>query len=244
MNINPANPKNPEMIAAMRQDAALQSLAARLFNSTCDYRYSYNFTWLGIPIIQFPQDIVAVQELIWSVQPDVIIETGVAHGGSLILSASILQLLGGDRVVIGIDVDIRRHNRERLEQHPLASRLRLVEGSSTSNEVLANVRELVGDRRKVLVFLDSNHTHDHVLKELELYSRFVRKGSYLVVFDTVIEDMPADAFPDRPWSKGNNPKTAVREFLKTNRRFEIDREIDAKLLITVAPDGYLKCVGD
>ena len=242
--MNPADPKNPELIDAMRQDAALQSLAMRLFNRACDYRYSYNFTWLGIPIIQFPQDIVAVQELIWSVQPDVIIETGVAHGGSLILSASILQLLGGDRFVIGIDVDIRRHNRERLEHHPLASRLRLIEGSSTSPELVAQVRELVGETRKTMVFLDSNHTHDHVLKELELYSPFVRKGSYLVVFDTVIEQMPVGSFPNRDWDIGNSPLTAVREFLARNRRFEIDKEIHSKLLLTVAPDGYLKCIGD
>jgi len=242
--MNPADPKNPELIDAMRQDAALQSLAMRLFNRACDYRYSYNFTWLGIPIIQFPQDIVAVQELIWSVQPDVIIETGVAHGGSLILSASILQLLGGDRFVIGIDVDIRRHNRERLEHHPLASRLRLIEGSSTSPELVAQVRELVGETRKTMVFLDSNHTHDHVLKELELYSPFVRKGSYLVVFDTVIEQMPVGSFPNRDWDIGNSPLTAVREFLARNRRFEIDKEIHSKLLLTVAPDGYLKCTGD
>lgn len=244
MKMSPADPKNPEMIDSMRQDAALQSLAARLFNRACDYRYSYNFTWLGVPIIQFPQDVVAVQELIWSVQPDVVIETGVAHGGSLILSASILQLLGGDRFVIGIDVDIRRHNRERLEQHPLASRLRLVEGSSTSDGVLKQVRQLVGDRRKIMVFLDSNHTHDHVLKEMDLYAPFLRKGSYLVVFDTVIEQMPAGSFPNRDWDIGNSPMTAVREFLARNRRFEIDKEIHSKLLLTVAPDGYLKCIGD
>ena len=241
--MNPTDPKNAEMISAMRQDTALQALASRLFNRACDYRYSYNFTWLGIPIIQFPQDIVAAQELIWSVKPDVIIETGVAHGGSLILSASILQLLGGDRFVIGIDVDIRQHNRQRLEQHPLASRLRLIEGSSTSDEVLAKVRELA-DTRKVMVFLDSNHTHEHVLKELELYSPFVRKGSYLVVFDTVIEQMPVGSFPNRDWDIGNSPLTAVREFLARNRRFEVDTETHAKLLLSVAPDGYLKCIGD
>jgi cephalosporin hydroxylase len=244
MSTIPADPKNPEMIDAMRQDSALQSLAARLFNRACDYRYSYNFTWLGIPIIQFPQDIVAIQELIWSVQPDVVIETGVAHGGSLILSASILQLLGGGRLVIGIDVDIRRHNRERLEQHPLASRLRLLEGSSTAPKTLAQVRELVGANRKTMVFLDSNHTHEHVLKELNLYSPFVRKGSYLVVFDTVIEHMPVGSFPNRDWDIGNSPLTAVSEFLARNRRFEIDKEIHSKLLLSVAPDGYLKCIGD
>jgi cephalosporin hydroxylase len=240
----PTDPQNAEMIDAMARDAGLQSLASDLFNRACDYRYSYNFTWLGVPIIQFPQDIVATQELIWSVRPEVIVEAGVAHGGSLILSASILQLLGGDRFVIGIDVDIRRHNRERLLAHPLASRLRLIDGSSTSSEVIAQVRDMIGPRQSVLVFLDSNHTYEHVLQELELYSPLVSRGSYIVVFDTVIENMPRGSFPDRPWDVGNSPMTAVQEFLKKNRRFEIDRQLHAKLLLSVAPDGYLKCIGD
>ena len=238
------NPKNADLIRSMAADQPLRALSDRFITRSAEYRYSYNFTWLGVPVIQYPQDIVAVQELIWSVQPDVVIETGVAHGGSLILSASILQLLGGDRFVIGIDVDIRPHNRQQLEQHALASRLRLIEGSSTSDEVLSKVRDFIGENRKVMVFLDSNHTHDHVLKELELYSPLVRKGSYLVVFDTVIEQMPAGSFPNRDWDIGNSPMTAVRDFLARNRRFEIDREIHSKLLITVAPDGYLKCIGD
>ena len=205
-------------------------------------KYSYNFTWLGRPIIQYPQDIIATQEIIWQVKPDLIIETGIAHGGSLIFSASLLELLAGDGQVLGIDIDIREHNKVEIEKHPMYKRITMIEGSSIDEKIAKQVYDFAKDKKRVMVFLDSMHTHDHVLKELELYSTLVRKGSYLVVFDTIIEDMPEDFFPERPWGKGNNPKTAVWEFLKTNDRFEIDKEIENKLLITVAPDGWLKRV--
>lgn len=207
-------------------------------------KYSYKFSWLGIPIIQYPQDIVAMQEIIWEVRPDLIVETGVAHGGSLIFSSSMMELLGGDGHVLGIDIDIREHNRIAINKHPMSRRITLIQGSSVEEETVKRVYELSQGRKRVLVMLDSNHTHSHVLKELQLYSPLVKKGSYLVVFDTVVEDMPEDFFPDRPWGKGNNPKTAVWEFLKSNDRFEIDKEFESKLLVTVAPDGYLKCVKD
>lgn len=206
------------------------------------YKYSYNFSWLGRPIIQFPQDIIAMQEIIWQVKPDIIIETGIAHGGSLIFYASMLELIGNDGHVLGIDIDIREHNRVEIEKHSLFKRITMIQGSSTDSNVLKQVYELAGGKTKVMVVLDSNHTHEHVLKELELYSPLVTAGSYLVVFDTVIEDLPDDFFPDRPWGKGNNPKTAVWEFLKKNDRFTVDRDIETKILITVAPDGYLKCL--
>jgi cephalosporin hydroxylase len=231
-------------IARLKQDDDLRRLSNSWIEAIAPYKYSYNFTWLGRPVIQFPQDLMAMQEIIWKTRPDLIIETGIAHGGSLIFHASMLELLGGDGLVLGIDIDIRAHNRVEIEGHPLSKRIVMLEGSSVDEKVAAKVRELARSRQRVLVVLDSNHTHDHVLQELRLYSPLVRPGGYLIVLDTVIEDMPADAFPDRPWGKGNNPKTAVHEFLKTNRRFEIDRDIDAKLVITVAPDGYLKCIGD
>ena len=174
-------------------------------------------------------------------KPDLIIETGIAHGGSLIFYASMLELLGNNGQVLEIDIDIREHNRVEIEKHPMYKRITMIEGSSIDENVVQNVRDFAKDKKKVLVALDSMHTHDHVLKELELYSPLVTKGSYIVVFDTIIEDMPKDFFPDRPWSKGNNPKTAVWEFMKNNDRFEIDKKIENKLLITVAPDGYLKC---
>ncbi|MCT7990063.1 cephalosporin hydroxylase family protein [Laspinema olomoucense] len=210
-------------------------------------KYSYNFSWLGRPIIQYPQDIIATQELIYSIQPDLIIETGIAHGGSLIFSASMLELnaaCGGpqDAEVLGLDIDIRQHNREAIEAHPMFKRISMIQGSSIDPEIIKQVKAKAADKKKILVYLDSNHTHDHVLAELEAYAPLVSVGSYCVVFDTVIEDLPDDMFDDRPWGIGNNPKTAVWEYLKTHPEFEIDKSIQHKILITVAPDGYLKRV--
>lgn len=230
-------------ICEMSEDTAMHKYSMDFFLETCKFNYSYNFTWLGRPIIQYPQDIIAMQEIIWNVKPDLIIETGIAHGGSLIFSASMLELIGKGEV-LGIDIDIREHNRVEIEKHPMFKRINMIEGSSTSDEVLNEVRSYAKSKKCILVILDSMHTYDHVLKELELYSEFVTKGSYLVVFDTVIEDMPDDFFEDRPWGKDNNPKMAVRDFLKNNERFVIDKDIENKLLITVAPDGYLKCIKD
>jgi len=236
------HPLDPEKIASMSSDHELCKLGREVFVRACRYNYSYNFSWLGRPIIQFPQDIVALQEIIWTVRPDLIFETGIAHGGSLIFSASMLHLLGENGQVLGVDIDIREHNQIAIEGHPMAERINMIEGSSTDGAIVNKVYDFAKGKKRVLVILDSNHTHDHVLKELQLYSLLVKRGSYVVVLDTVIEDMPEDFFPDRPWGKGDNPKTAVWEFLKENDRFEIDREIQNKLLITVAPDGYLKCI--
>lgn len=209
------------------------------------YRYVYNFSWLGRPIIQLPQDVFALQELIWAVQPDLIIETGIARGGSLIFSASMLELnasCGGPAhaEVLGIDIEIRPHNRRALEAHPLFRRISMIEGSSISTEVVSAVAAKAANYRRVMVFLDSNHTHEHVLAELQAYAPLVSVGSYCVVFDTAIEEQPVDLFSDRPWGPGNSPKTAVYEFLKSNDAFEIDRSISDKLSITVAPEGYLR----
>jgi len=228
----------------MGEELALKRIGIEFIQKTLMCKYSYNFSWLGRPIIQFPQDIVAVQELIWQIKPDLIIETGIAHGGSLILSASILELIGGDGIVLGIDVEIREHNRIAIQAHSLAKRIRMIQGSSTDDLVAKKIREIAKGKKSILVLLDSNHTHDHVLRELELYSPLVNRGSYLIVFDTIVEDLPEGSFPDRPWDKGNNPKTAVREFLKTNHRFVVDKDIENKLLITTAPEGYLKCISD
>ena len=202
--------------------------------------YSYNFSWLGRPIIQYPQDVIAMQEIIWQVKPDLIIETGIAHGGSLIFYASILELLGNNGQVLGIDIDIREHNRVEIEKHPMFKRITMIEGSSIDKNIARQVHAFTKDKKHIMVVLDSMHTHDHVLAELEAYAPLVSPGSYCVVFDTIIEDMPADMFPDRPWGPGNNPKTAVWEYLKNHSEFEIDKKIQHKLLITVAPDGFLK----
>lgn len=202
-------------------------------------QYSYNFSWMGRPIIQYPQDMIAMQEIIWDLKPDLIIETGIAHGGSLIYYASILELIGKGEV-LGVDIDIRKHNRTEIENHSMFKRIQMIEGSSVSQETVDKVAELAKGKQTVLVTLDSNHTHEHVLQELIMYSPFVTKGSYLVAFDTIVEDLPNDYLPGRSWNQGDNPKTAVREFLKSHPEFETDKSIDNKLLISVGPDGYLK----
>jgi len=234
---------NKKFIKLMGKDTSLKKLTRSWFLKSSKFEYSYHFNWLGRPIIQFPQDIIAIQEIIWNVKPDLIIETGIAHGGSLIFSASILELIGHGEV-LGIDIEIRPHNRKAIEEHFLSKRIKMIEGSSIEKETISKVEKTVQGKKKILVILDSNHTHEHVIAELQHYSKFVNKDSYLIVLDTIIEDMPQNFFKDRPWNKGNNPKTAVHEFLKKNQRFKIDKEIDTKLLITVAPDGYLKCIKD
>jgi len=222
--------------------------AARAFvRESTQPKYSYNFSWLGRPIIQYPQDMVAMQELIWTIQPDLIIETGIAHGGSLIFSASILELCalcGGptDSQVVGIDIDIRQHNRKAIEEHPMARRISMIQGSSIAPEIVDQVVQLASGKRKVLVCLDSNHTHDHVLAELEAYADLTSVGSYCVVFDTIVEELPGEMYPDRSWGPGNSPQSAVHAFLESRDDFEIDTSIDHKLLISVAPQGYLRRV--
>lgn len=236
------NNEKKENIKKIGENKNLKKSGINFILDTAPYQYSYNFSWLGRPIIQFPQDMIAMQEIIWNIKPDLIIETGIAHGGSLIFYASILELIGGDRIILGIDIDIREHNRIEIEKHPMYKKIRLIQGSSIDENIFNQVKEYTKNKNNIMVVLDSNHTHDHVLKELQLYSSLVTKGNYLVVFDTVVEDLPDSLYPNRPWGKGNNPKTAVREFLKNNDDFVIDREIENKLLITVAPDGYLKRV--
>jgi len=259
--------ESEQRIKAMREDAQLQSDAHALMRSSIAAKYSYNFFWLGRPIIQYPQDMVALQELIWQVKPDLIVEAGIAHGGSLILSATMLALLdycdavdagqpfdpkATHRRVLGIDIDIRPHNRTAIEAHPMAHRIDMIQGSSIDPGIVAQVRETARRHARVLVILDSNHTHDHVLAELEAYAPLTSPGSYCVVFDTIVEDLPDAMSPDRPWGRGDNPKTAVWEYLrrlKNEKRiaddgaplaFEVDSSLEGKLLVTVAPDGYLR----
>lgn len=235
----------------------LLNLSSQFMTESVKSSYSYNFEWLSRPIIQYPQDIVATQEIIWKVKPDLIIETGIAHGGSLALSASMLALLDyadavnqdiiidpkkPKRKVIGIDIDIRKHNLEALNLHPMRSRMELIEGSSIDSDIVKKVHKLAEGFSCVMVFLDSNHTHNHVLSELEAYAQLTSIDSYCVVFDTVIEDLPDELSSDRPWNSLDNPKTAVWEYLKSNSNFEIDNEIENRILLSVAPDGYLKRV--
>ncbi len=255
---------NDEFLEEVRQnieglgfDLDLQALSRIWVREITRHKWAYNFSWLGRPAIQFPNDAWAMQELIWSIKPDLIIETGIAHGGSLIFSASMLAQLDmceaieagisfnpkeSHRKVLGIDVDIRAHNRAAIEVHPMASRIQMIQGSSIAPEIIEQVKQVASSYSCILVCLDSNHTHDHVLAELEAYAPLTAVGSYCAVFDTLIEDMPKDLVGNRPWGIGNNPKTAVMEYLKMHPEFEIDKSIQHKLLITVAPDGYLKRV--
>lgn len=244
-----------ERVAGWKSDDTMARTSAAFLEVSASAKYPYNFFWLGRPIIQYPQDIVATQELIWRVRPDLIIETGIAHGGSLVLSASILALIeyaeaaeSGSvidpakptRFVLGVDIDIRAHNRAGIEAHPMCSRIEMIEGSSIDTRVITQVHEKAKQFERVMVFLDSNHTHNHVLAELEAYAPLTSVGSYCIVYDTLIEDMPENHYPDRPWGKGDNPKTAVWKYLETHDEFQIDKHIDTKLQITVASDGFLK----
>lgn len=244
-----------EAIDAQGRDQLLRDLTGQWVRRANAGRYSYNFTALGRPIIQYPQDMIAMQELIWKARPDLIIETGIAHGGSLIMSAAMLATLDycdavasghsldprkTKRRVLGIDIDIRAHNRAAIEAHPMAHRIDMIQGSSIAPDIIARVAEIASSYQRVLVCLDSNHTHEHVLAELEGYAPLTSIGSYCVVFDTIIEDLPAGSFPDRPWGRGDNPKTAMRKYLEMHPEFEVDKSIDSKLLISVAPEGYLR----
>jgi cephalosporin hydroxylase len=234
-----------ERLRANGEDAELRGRALGFTRASVTRRYSYNFSWMGRPIIQYPQDIVAMQELLFAVQPDLVIETGVAHGGSLVLSASMLALnalSGGpaDARVVGVDIDIRAHNRAAIEAHPMAARITLLQGSSVDPDVIARVSEMARGRQRVLVCLDSNHTHEHVLAELDAYAPLVTPGSYCVVFDTVIEDVPECWSPDRPWRAGNNPASALAAWLPEHPEFVVDAEMDHKLMISAAPGGFLK----
>jgi cephalosporin hydroxylase len=229
-----------DRIKSFANNAELKN-AAREFNTASNKaQYSYNFSWMGRPIIQYPQDMIAMQELIWEIKPDLIIETGIAHGGSLIFYASILELIGTGEV-LGIDIDIRAHNRSEIEKHPMIKRIQMIQGSSVDEKNVEEVKRRAQNKEKIIVCLDSNHTHDHVLKELRMYSPLVSLNSYIVVFDTIVEDLPEGYFSQkRPWGIGNNPKTSVDQFLRENDSFERDLSIDNKLLISVAPGGYLK----
>ena len=256
-------------IASAANDPGFVGLSQVWIRESIRYKYAYNFSWLGRPIIQVPQDTYAYQELIWSYRPDLIIETGIAHGGSLVMSASMLAMLdycdavtagsvldpkASGRKVVGIDIDIRPHNRAGVEAHPLHHKIEMIEGSSIDREIVEQVHRIASGYERVMVFLDSNHTHEHVLAELHAYASLVSPGSYCVVWDSGVEDLPADMCADRPWGKGDNPKTAVHAYLADQEdakrtgsdgkqlKFEIDKTIEDKLMVTAASDGFLKRV--
>ena len=233
-----------DRLRSNRADRELRQAASEFMRLSTAPKYSYNFSWLGRPVIQYPQDLIAMQEIVWAVRPDLIIETGIAHGGSLVYYASLLELnaiCGGppDARILGIDIDIRKHNRQAIEGHPLFRRIALIEGSSTDPDIVRRVADVAGRKQRVLVCLDSNHTHDHVLRELLAYAPLTSVGSYCVVFDTIVEELSGDMYPDRAWGPGNSPGSAVREFLAGAPNFSVDTSIDDKLLISAAPGGFL-----
>jgi len=237
--------RNKNYIKKMNHDKLLKKLSKKWFMNVNRYEYGKHFSWLGRPIIQFPQDIIAFQEIIWKIKPDLIIETGIARGGSLIFLSSMLKLIGNG-IVLGIDIALRPHNEREIKKHSMFKRIKILKGSSIEPKIFNQAKKISKNKKKVMVILDSDHSKEHVLKELILYSQLVSKGSYIIVCDTIIQDFPKNWFVkngiDRPWNKSNNPKTAVWEFLKKNKRFKIDKSIEDKLLITTAPDGFLKCI--
>jgi cephalosporin hydroxylase len=230
-----------EAAARMATDQTLAAAALALNAAADRHDWSYQWSWLGLPVIELPPDIVALQEVIWETRPQLVIETGIARGGSLVLYASILELLGQGEV-LGIDIDIRAHNREAIEAHRLARRIRMIEGSSLDEAVVGEALGAAAVAERVMVVLDSNHTHEHVLAELRAYGPLVTVGQFLVVADTFVEQIPAQEHRPRPWGPGDNPATALHAWLEEVEGFEPDPFVNAKLLLTASPGGYLRRV--
>ncbi len=246
-----------DRVASYAQETGMRKAAADFMRASTQPKYCYNFSWQTRPIIQYPQDMVAMQEIIWEVKPDLIVEMGIAHGGSLIYNASILAMLDmceaieegrtidpakSKRRILGVDIDIREHNKIEIEKHPMSSRIDMIQGSSIAPEIIQQVNDYAKNYERILVCLDSNHTHAHVLAELEAYAPLTSVGSYCVVFDSIVEDLPEDMYPDRPWGPGDNPKTALWDYVERHPEFEIDKQMFEKLLISVCPDGFLRRV--
>lgn len=233
---------NEQAAHEMSLDQGLQSKALEVLVEADRHRWIHQTTWFGEPLLNLPQDMFAIQEIVWRTRPDFIIEVGLAWGGSVLFEATLLEILGGQKV-IGVDIFIPPDLRQRLAMHgKLSDRLSLIEGGSTDPQTLAQVKEQLRGSRKVLVILDSYHTHDHVLRELCAYAPFVEKGQYLICGDTVVERIPPQTHRARPWGPGNNPATALKEFLSQTDRFVVDETIDRRLLLSCHPGGYLKAV--
>jgi len=233
---------NEQAAREMSLDKELQDKALEVLVEADTHRWIHQSTWFGEPLLNLPQDMFAIQDIIWRTRPEFIIEVGVAWGGGMLFEATLLEMLGGQKV-IGIDIFIPPDLRQRLSSHEkLSERLVLIEGSSIAAETLGQVKALLGGSRKVLVILDSYHTHEHVLNELRSYAPFIEKGQYLICGDTVVERIPAQLHRSRPWGPGNNPATAVKEFLSQTNRFVVDEKIDQRLLFSCHPGGYLQAV--
>jgi cephalosporin hydroxylase len=228
---------------ALGQDQQLFAAATELLTAADKYGYAYLWSWLGVPIIQLPADVMATQEVIWATKPDIIIETGVARGGSVLFMASLLELIGKGKV-IGVDIDIRAHNRDSIERHPMSKRVLLIEGPSTAPSVMAQVRQEIPANAAVMAILDSDHSRAHVLDELRHYGPLVTPGCYLIVADTRLGHLDASQTPQKRskvWLKGNEPLSALQDYLHETERFEIDPVINGKLILASSPGGYLRC---
>ena len=237
---DPNEPRDPQRSAAMANDpeviAAVRTLNAKAF----EYKYYLNFRWLGRPIVQYPQDVIAFQEIVWETKPTLIVETGVAHGGALILYASLLELMQLEGDVVGVEIDLRPHNEKAIFEHPLSERIRVVKGSSTDPAVVAQVAELAKKHERVMIVLDSYHSHEHVAAELEAYAPLVTPGNYLVVMGTAVGELPASLDIQREWNRDRNPKTALDAWLARGQPFDVDAALSQRLILSDGPGGYLK----
>ena len=231
-------------IKLMEKDTKFKEMSLKWMLHADKYKYTYNFSWLGRPIIKFPSDMMVQQELIWKLKPDLIIETGIAHGGSIIFSASMMEMTGVKGEVVAVDIDIREHNKKLIKKHPMYKRITMYEGSSLDPSIIKKIKQHKKNKKRVMVILDSLHTHEHVLKELKIYTPFVTLGSYCILPDTFIEFFPSGYYShNRPWDVGNNPYTAMKSFLRKNKKFTIDKQLSSKAMISETIDGYIKRIG-
>lgn len=235
-----------EMSLALGKDKEAFHGALKTLVDLDKYDYAYLWSWMGVPIIQMPADIIATQEVIWKTKPDVIIETGVARGGSMIFMASLLHVIGNGQVV-GVDIDIRAHNRDSIEAHPLSPRITLIEGPSTAQETLDKVKAQIPTGASVMVVLDSDHSRDHVLDELRVYGPLVTEGQYLVVADTVLgfaDKMETPTKRAKVWYAGDEPYAALKQYMQETKRFEEDEILNGKLVLSSSPKGYIRCISE
>lgn len=224
----------------MRPSQQMKAINLEWLRQAAPHGHLYQHRWLGERFFHLPGDMIALQEILTVVRPRLVIHTGIAAGGGPIFLASILELLGGDGTVVAIDPAPRAEGREAIMGHRLARRIEIVEGSPFEPCVVERLQALASERSPVIVVLDLIHTQAHVEQELEQLGPLVSPGSYMVVLDTVMEDLPAEMFEGRPYGKGNNPGTAVAAFLRRDDRFEVDYTFEDRVLLTLAPGGFLR----
>ncbi len=236
---NQFNEEKKENIKKAYDNPELHKSALDFITKSDQHNYAYNWTWLDMPIIQMPEDIMLVQEIIWETKPDIIIETGIAWGGSVVLYASILELIGKGQV-LAIDKVLPQHNIDAIMKYNFSSRIKLFEGSSIDESIVNAIRDIIKPTDKVMVLLDSNHTHAHVYEELKIWESFVTSGQYLVISDTIVEEIPEQTHRSRSWGHGDNPMTALNQFLSENNKFTRENDYNHKAICSFTRNGYLK----